>query len=234
MREFVGGPSRCSAVRRTPPPIAWAHAPAHPLCAHLNLTSPFVGARKRQGPPCSEWRAGRGSNDDTANVNQISSGTSLMASKGIGCTSGKHPLELEPALCLLLMLTSGFHPSAAGYGPNQPDVSIWWLQELGGQLLHGQLIDMTLLLVVHAAALGSTAERGMEAVQRRFGDVTRLGRLCSMRTMLLSLTGSCAPLHEALSMIGGSIVAYSAICVCACAVVVVALPLWRTRWVARL
>ena len=102
---------------------------------------------------------------------------------------------------------------------------------MAGQLLHGQLVDMTLLLVVHAAALGSAAERGMEAVQRRFGDVTRLGRLCSMRTMLPSLTGSCAPLHEALSMIGGSIVAYSAICVCACAVVVVALPLWRTRWV---
>ena len=116
MRYFVGCPSRCSAVRRTPPPIAWALALAHPLCAYPNLTSPLpCRTRKRQGHPCSEWRARRGDKDDPANGNQISSGTSLMALKDIGCigfTSSKHPLELEPALCLLLMLTSRFHTSA--------------------------------------------------------------------------------------------------------------------------
>jgi hypothetical protein len=53
---FIGCPSRCSAERRTPPPIAWEHEGVARACSRENRVSNGQAQRERQGPPIQNRR----------------------------------------------------------------------------------------------------------------------------------------------------------------------------------
>ena len=89
------------------------------------------------------------------------------------------------------------------------------------------------IIFVVAAVLARAPLGRAEATERRSCELDRLGCPCSQRVILPSLCVSCAPLLEA----HGTLVCAILACVLryarTCAAAVAALPLRRSRWIAR-
>ena len=90
----------------------------------------------------------------TDKLDQMSRELCLPAATHLGMTSGEHLFDLEPALSLLLKLTSSHPCSAAGFGCFG---CMWWLQELGGWQRRGQLFGMLAMVDVLAATVAVAA-----------------------------------------------------------------------------
>ena len=130
----------------------------------------------------------------TGKLDQMSRGLCLPAATHLGSTSGKHLFGLEPALSLLLKLTSSQPCSATGFGCFG---CIWWLQQLGEQQQRNQLFSMLAMVVLVAAVVVGACWLIIDEAERRVCDLGRHGRPCSRRMILVSCSGSCARLTEA-------------------------------------
>ena len=113
---------------------------------------------------------------------------------------------------------------------------MWWLQQQSqqcGQQQLGQLFGVLWLVHVMVAVLASAIRHGLEVAGRSFCDLVRVGRLCSRRVILASFNGSYASLHAWFRTLGGSVLACALRYARTCAAAVAALPLRRSRWIAR-
>ena len=126
----------------------------------------------------------------TDKLDQMWLGLCLPAATHLGNTSGKHLFGLEPALSLLLKLTSSHMCSAAGFGCF---ACMWWLQELGGWQRRGQLFGTLAMVDVIAATVAVAAWLSIDEAERRFCGLSRCGRPCAV----VSCSGSCARLPAA-------------------------------------
>ena len=120
------------------------------------------------------------------------------AATHLGITSGKHLFGLEPALSLLLKLTSTQPCSATGFGCFG---CRWWLQELGGWQQRGQLFGTLATIHLVAAVVAGACWMIIDESELRFRDLGGCGRPCAV----VSCSGSCARLPEAFWTLGGSI-----------------------------
>ena len=148
----------------------------------------------------------------------MSRGLCLPAATHLGITSGKHLFDLEPALSLLLKLTSTQPCSATGFGCFG---CRWWLQQLGEQQQRNQLFGTLTMVDVVAGACWLLIDES----ELRFCDVGRCGRPCSRCAIFVSCSGSCARLPEAFWTLGGCILACAARRTRTCAAAVAAWPL---------
>ena len=130
----------------------------------------------------------------------MSRGLCLPAATHLGSTSGKHLFDLEPALSLLLKLTSSHPCLAAGFGCFG---CIWWLQELGGWQQLGQLFGTLAVIDVIAATVAGAAWLSIDEAERRLCGLGHRGRPCSRRMILVSCSGSCVRLPEAFWTLSG-------------------------------
>ena len=153
----------------------------------------------------------------TDKLDQMSRGLCLPAATHLGSTSGKRLFGLEPALSLLLKLTSSHPCSAAGFGCFG---CRWWLQEHRGWQRRGQLFGMLVMVDVIAATVAGAAWLSIDEAERRFCDLGRCGRPCSRCMILVSCSGSCARLPQAFRTLGGSIRTCAARCTRTCAAAV--------------
>ena len=126
------------------------------------------------------------------------------------------------------MLTTAYKSSAFGRLAGK-----WWLQELGEQRQRCKLFGTLALVCVVAAVLARAPLGRAEATERRSCELDRLGCPCSQRVILPSLCVSCAPLLEAHGTLVGAILACVLRYARTCAAAVAALPLRRSRWIAR-
>ena len=152
----------------------------------------------------------------------MSRGLCLPAATHLGIASGKHLFDIEPTPSLPLKLTSSHPCSAAGFGCFG---CIWWLQELGGCQQRGQLFGTLAMVVVIAAMVAVAAWLSIDEAERRFCYLSRGGRPCSRRMILVSCSGSCARLPQAFRTLGGSMLTCVTSCARICAVAVATWPL---------
>ena len=93
----------------------------------------------------------------------MSRGLCLPAATHLGSTSGKHLFDLEPALSLLLKLTSTRPCSATGF---RCFGCRWWLQQLGGLQQRGKLVATLAVVGVIAAVVVGDAGLGIDEAER--------------------------------------------------------------------
>ena len=124
----------------------------------------------------------------------MSRGLCLPAATHLGITAGKHLFDLEPALSLLLKLTSTQPCSATGFGCFG---CRWWLQELGDLQRHVQLFGTLAMLGLVAAVVAVAGCMIIDEAERRFCDLGRRSRPRSRHVIVVSCSGSCARLPEA-------------------------------------
>ena len=145
---------------------------------------------------------------------------------------GEHPFMPEIAsspLTKLPMLTTAYESSIRQVGWQM----VLALQELGEQRQRCKLFGTLALVCVVAAVLARAPLGRAEATERRSCELDRLGCPCSQRVILPSLCVSCAPLLEAHGTLVGAILACVLRYARTCAAAVAALPLRRSRWIAR-
>ena len=152
------------------------------------------------------------------------------AANHIVFTSGTHLFEPEPSLRPPVRLSCGSHRTIAGF---DAAAAKWCLQELGEQRQRRQLFGTLAIVRLVAAVLARAPLGRAEATERRSCELDRLGCPCSQRVILPSLCVSCAPLLEAHGTLVGAILACVLRYARTCAAAVAALPLRRSRWIAR-
>ena len=109
----------------------------------------------------------------TDKVDQMSRALCPPAATHLGIASGEHLFDLEPALSLLLKLTSTRPCSATGlrcFGCR------WWLQQLGEQQQHDQLFSTLVTVSAVAAVVAGACWLIIDEAERRFCDLGRRGR----------------------------------------------------------
>ena len=136
----------------------------------------------------------------TDKLYQMSRGVCPPAAIYLRITSGKHLFDLEPALSLLLKLTSTRPCSATGF---RCFGCRWWLQQLGEQQQHDQLFSTLVTVSAVAAVVAGACWLIIDEAERRFCNLGRCGRPCSRCVILVSCSGSCVRLPEAFWTLSG-------------------------------
>ena len=163
-------------------------------------------------------------------VEHMSCAIGLTSATHLRYMHSEHPFMLEIASSPLTKLPCSPPRTNRAFGRLDGK---WWLQELGEQRQRCKLFGTLALVCVVAAVLARAPLGRAEATERRSCELDRLGCPCSQRVILPSLCVSCAPLLEAHGTLVGAILACVLRYARTCAAAVAALPLRRSRWIAR-
>ena len=163
-------------------------------------------------------------------VEHMSCAIGLTSATHLRYMHSEHPFMLEIASSPLTKLPCSQPRTNRAFGRLDGK---WWLQELGEQRQRCKLFGTLALVCVAAAVLARAPLGRAEATERRSCELDRLGCPCSQRVILPSLCVSCAPLLEAHGTPVGAILACVLRYARTCAAAVAALPLRRSRWIAR-
>ena len=161
-------------------------------------------------------------------VEHMSCAIGLTSATHLRYMHGEHPFMPEIASSPVTKLPCSRTNRAFGRLDGK-----WWLEELGEQRQRCKLFGTLALVCVVAAVLARAPLGRAEATERRSCELDRLGCPCSQRVILPSLCGSCSPLLEAHGTLVSAILAYVLRYARTCAPAVAALPLRRSRWIAR-
>ena len=172
----------------------------------------------------------RRSSHRAGKVEQMSRALALVALMHLSSMPSEHPFMLDVASSPLTKLPCSPPRTNRAFGRLDGK---WWLQELGEQRQRCKLFGTLALVCVVAAVLARAPLGRAEATERRSCELDRLGCPCSQRVILPSLCVSCAPLLEAHGTLVGAILACVLRYARTCAAAVAALPLRRSRWIAR-
>ena len=160
----------------------------------------------------------------------MSRGPCPLAATHLGITSGKHLFKLQPALSLLLKLTSSQPCSATGFGCFG---CRWWLQELGGWQQRRQLFGTLATIHVVAAMVADAGWMIIDEAELRFCDLGGRADHRSRCVMLVSCSGLCSRLPEAFWTLGGCVLTCATRRTRTCAAAVAARPFGGARPIAR-
>ena len=160
----------------------------------------------------------------------MSRALALVALMHLKSMPSEHPFMLDVASYPLTKLPCSPPRTNRAFGRL---AGKWWLQELGEQRQRRKLFGTLALVCVVAAVLARAPLGRAEATERRSCELDRLGCPCSQRVILPSLCVSCSPLLEAHGTLVGAILACVLRYARTCAAAVAALPLRRSRWIAR-
>ena len=163
-------------------------------------------------------------------VEHMSCAIGLTSATHLRYMHSEHPFMLEIASSPLTKLPCSPPRTNRAFGRLDGK---WWLQELGEQRQRCKLFGTLALVCVVAAVLARAPLGRAEATERRSCELDRLGCPCSQRVILPSLCVSCSPLLEAHGTLVGAILACVLRYARTCAAAVAALPLRRSRWIAR-
>ena len=136
----------------------------------------------------------------TDKLYQMSRGVCPPAAIYLRITSGEHLFDLEPALSLLLKLTSTQRCSTTGFGRFG---CRWWLQQLGEQQHRKQLFSTLARVSAVAAVVAGACWLNIGEAERRFCNLGRCGRPCSQRVIPVPCSGSCVRPPEAFWTLSG-------------------------------